>query len=162
MNEEWRVIPGFETYEVSNFGRVRKGARIYALTRNTPSGYYRVGLYKQGKQMFLFVHKLVAEAFLERTSPRFVEVDHIDGNKINNAAENLRWVTRSENKKHSYEFPRMERKGKSSPVKMIAGGTVCVFRSMSAAAEATNRTRRAIYNACRDNTRCAGARWERA
>ena len=155
MMEIWKAVPGAEAYQVSSLGRVKKGARIYALTRNTPNGYYRASI--NGKK--IYVHRLVAEVFIGRGEG---EVDHIDGNKINNSVENLRWVTPSENKKHSFEFPRMERKGARSPVRMITGNSVCTFNSMKAAAEATGRTRRAIYNACLDGTRCAGARWERA
>ena len=158
MREEWRTVPGHEAYEVSSLGHVKRGKRMLAAHPNVPGGYLRVAVTQDKKKKHLYVHRLVAMAFIGEGSG---EVDHIDGNKLNNRVDNLRWVTPSENKKHSFEFPRLPT-GKKIPVRMITPNGVYEFGTMNAAARAVNRSRRAIYNACRDNTRCAGARWERA
>ena len=158
MREEWRAVPGYEAYEVSSLGHVKRGERILATHPNVPGGYLRAMVTHDKKKKHLYVHRLVAMAFIGEGSG---EVDHIDGNKLNNRVDNLRWVTPSENKKHSFEFPRLPT-GKKIPVRMITPNGVYEFGTMNAAARAVNRSRRAIYNACRDNTRCAGARWERA
>ena len=158
MREEWRTVPGYEAYEVSSLGHVKRGKRMLAARPNVPGGYHRVSVTQDKKRKHLYVHRLVAMAFIGEGSG---EVDHIDGNKLNNRVDNLRWVTPSENKKHSFEFPRLPT-GKKIPVRMITPNGVYEFGTMNAAARAVNRSRRAIYNACRDNTRCAGARWERA
>jgi hypothetical protein len=115
MNEAWRAVIGFEgLYEVSNLGRVRRigraaktGAgrgggigRIRKL-QPTPEGYLHVVLWKDGKPKARQVHGLIAEAFLGPAPPGH-EPNHEDGDKHNNRASNLEWVTRPENMKHAY------------------------------------------------------------
>ena len=112
IQEEWRPVVGYEgRYEVSNLGRVRSLPRtIYHLDgkrgkcrfapgrvliqRATPGrGYMIVAL---GYKQYKLVHRLVALAFVENPGNK-QQVDHIDGDKSNNAASNLRWCTGSEN-----------------------------------------------------------------
>lgn len=100
--EHWKDIVNYEKYyEVSDLGRVRnkKTKQILAGDLNT-LGYKRVILYVPVKKRF-FVHRLVAMHFCDGYSPDLV-VNHKDGNKKNNAACNLEWVTRSENDLHAY------------------------------------------------------------
>ena len=67
--------------------------------RISNSGYARVAVYVDGKQKSLFVHRLVAELFL--LGEKKDQVNHIDGNKLNNLLSNLEWCTRSENARHA-------------------------------------------------------------
>ena len=69
---------------------------------NRKTGYCQVILTKDGCQIMRYVHRLVAEAFLENPNQR-KEVNHKDGNKQNNSASNLEWATRSENMSHAYK-----------------------------------------------------------
>ena len=98
--EEWRQIDNSGKYFVSNYGRLKSYARINAklLTpRTTRRGYLRVDLWMGKKRSFL-VHQLVARAFVVNDNPIANDtVDHIDGNKKNNVATNLRWMTRADN-----------------------------------------------------------------
>ena len=59
-------------------------------------------LFKNGKRDFKIVHRLVAEAFLEKESG-YNEVNHIDLNKSNNNVSNLEWCNRSQNVNHFYK-----------------------------------------------------------
>lgn len=99
MTEEWRPIAGAEgLYEISNFGRVKslRRGKIMSPTDNG-NGYRKVCLGRvNGKRQNRYVHRLVADAFLERPDGA-TEVNHKDFNKANNSAENLEWVTRSGN-----------------------------------------------------------------
>lgn len=112
--EEWKAIEGYEgRYEVSTEGRVRglkKAKKI--LKPSIVSGYYRVGLHKliDGKRHVLncLVHRLVASAFIQNQDNK-PQVDHIDGNRLNNCASNLRWVTASENHANVITKERMIR-----------------------------------------------------
>ena len=112
MDEIWKPVLGYEDlYEVSSKGRVRKlrfinnyvnKEKIFEISlKNNGTGYYKVFLYKNGKKCQKLVHRLVAEAFLERPEGKDF-VNHIDGNKKNNNVENLEWCTRSENMLHAY------------------------------------------------------------
>lgn len=105
-NEVWKDVEGFEgLYVVSNLGNV---ARIYgdslrylkACNAGGSSGreYLYVNFSHDGVHKTSSVHRLVATAFCER-GPRQTEVDHIDGNKLNNNASNLRWMTHRGNVK---------------------------------------------------------------
>ncbi len=91
-------IEGYETlYAVSDCGKVFSYKRgRYLKPGVNGSGYLTVTFFKNGKPKTKYVHRLVVETFLEPDTLR-KEVDHIDGNTINNNISNLRWVTRSEN-----------------------------------------------------------------
>ncbi len=91
----WRAIDGQFGHEVSRSGAIR---RVAILPQNiTAKGYRKVAI--AGK--VLSVARIVATAFIpnEHDLP---EVNHKDGNKGNNAADNLEWCTRSENMLHAY------------------------------------------------------------
>ena len=65
-------------------------------------GYFQVNLSKNGKYRHYFIHRLVAEAYLENPNNLPV-VNHKDLNKLNNALTNLEWCTQSYNVKHYYK-----------------------------------------------------------
>lgn len=108
--EIWRAICGYEgLYEVSNLGNVRRISR-YGRTwlhtckaKVTRDGYLETTLVKDGKPKSIRTHRLVAAAFCENPHNK-KEVNHIDGNKKNNHADNLEWCTSSENQKHAYKM----------------------------------------------------------
>lgn len=110
MEETWIEIP--ETagrYSVSNYGNVRANwsdvprrnlthrIRIERSQQLKPSvhttGYLRVAL---GRGAHRYVHRLVASAF-HQNPHNLPQVDHIDGDRKNNAASNLRWVSVRDN-----------------------------------------------------------------
>jgi len=100
-----RDISGFEgRYQITDDGRVISLLSGKVLSPGTkPGGYQFVGL-RQGKgskAIYKMVHRLVAEAFISNPSGK-PEVNHIDGNKLNNSAANLEWATRSENAMHGF------------------------------------------------------------
>jgi len=113
--EEWKDIDDFDGYEVSNFGNVRgkdrlkKGRHGLRLTNGQPmkqvfnkKGYPEVRFRKEGTHTKL-VHRLVAKAFVPNHDNKS-QVNHIDGNKLNNRADNLEWVNNSENQLHAYKL----------------------------------------------------------
>ena len=93
--EEWRPIDGYEgLYEVSNLGRVKslKYGKERILRPKKCKGYLKVGLCRNGKHKILYIHRLVATAFIP--NPEGLEqVNHKDENKSNNCVENIEWCS---------------------------------------------------------------------
>lgn len=109
--EVWKPIEGYEgIYEVSDKGNVRSYRNGKHGIRKNPiiivglmgKHYRSVCLCKDNKKTFYNVHRLVAEAFLPNPENK-KEVNHIDGNKLNNCKENLEWASHAENMKHARE-----------------------------------------------------------
>lgn len=98
MCEEWRDYRG-GPYAVSNLGRVRNGERLKKPSVSG-NGYLIFGLFRAGQRTNVLVHRAVAEAFIG-PCPAGLQVNHIDGNKQNARADNLEYVTRSENGQHA-------------------------------------------------------------
>ena len=116
MNETWKDVVGFEGYyKVSNLGNVKSCDRYVKCSRglnkrlwkgklltkiiSSTRGYEQVSLSVDGKSHKVYVHRLVAEAFLVG---KHDTVNHKDGNKLNNCVDNLEWVSYSENNLHAY------------------------------------------------------------
>lgn len=108
MEEVWLPVKGFEFYEISNHGRLKrvKGSPghfsgIITHVQICPKGgypQYRMRL--NNKKTARYIHRLVAEHFVDGFRPG-LEVNHIDGNKFNNKADNLEWVSRLDNVRHA-------------------------------------------------------------
>ena len=148
MDEIWKPIEGLVGYEVSNIGRVRsldrlvthkngrlnraRGRVIKTIRQKSRRGslYEKAILNSNRKQHPKFVHRLVAEAFLP-ADPSRPQVNHKDGNTLNNVLGNLEWSTQSENMLHAYRVL-----GNKPPrVRAIFVGEVR-YESLKAAAEA--------------------------
>jgi hypothetical protein len=100
--ELWRWVVGYEGYyRVSNWGRVWSERRKQELASNDRgTGYPVVWLRRGGKKETCTVHRLVAVAWIANPLDK-PHVNHIDHDKKNARADNLEWVTRSENMRHS-------------------------------------------------------------
>jgi len=151
--ETWKDIPGYEgRYQVSDEGRVRsidrvvrgvsKAGREYqrqvlgtVLRPGSCRGYLIVNLHPSGT---VAVHLLVARAFVAGFATG-LEVNHKDGNKKNNAATNLEWVTHQGNQAHAVAIGL-----NSQAVPMRHPETGEVFPSITQAARHAGRRHRTI------------------
>ena len=178
-SREWRKIPGYgNKYIVSNDGEVRSlfcghgtrwkcGEKVLK-QRADWKGYLKVGVRENGKLKIVFVHRLVALAFLPKVKGKNM-VNHKDGNKQNNSVENLEWCNNSENQKHSYRVLGNKKpqwliellKARSSlPVRCIETGVE--YPSISEAARCVGaKTDTHIGEVCRGKAKTAsGLHWE--
>lgn len=107
MSEEiWRPLPNFEHCgDISNLGRVRSKRGVIRKTVVGNNGYIRVGLKALGAKNtnYVTVHRLVALAFCDGQQDGY-QVNHIDGNKTNNAASNLEWCSARQNVLHAFKL----------------------------------------------------------
>jgi len=108
--EIWKDIPMFNgDYSVSNLGRLYSNKYGRFLNPSLVKGYYATTI----KRVFGGVHIFVANAFLGYDIKSEKEINHIDGNKLNNRPENLEIVTHKENIRHAWRTGLITPKEKS-------------------------------------------------
>lgn len=133
-------------------GRIKKLKLIKYQT-----GYVCVNLGKNNKTYQTLVHRLIAEAFIPNPENKN-EVNHKNGIKDDNRAENLEWATRSENEKHAYAIlgrtpPWLNKKGKDKKCTKIVlqikdGKVVAKFYGTYEAERQTGICRVSIIQCC--------------
>lgn len=140
--EIWKNILGYEEYQVSNYGRVRKMAKKYnsyyeikpCPNKNNGRLYVKIGNKDSSKNLNLA--RVVAHTFVPGYSDECNTVNHIDGNVTNNSSSNLEWVNQSDNNKHSYKnLNRKKSKGKSYKFSQIIYDGKYEFKTITAFAK---------------------------
>ena len=181
-NETWKPIPNFETsYAISNLGRVKRLQRTdryirsdtgKEVTRNvsemilktSPSssnGYPEVNLRYNEQNVYISIHRLVAEAFLPNPDD-LPQVNHKDGNKENNCVDNLEWCTCAENIQHAVKTGlRKAILGIDTSVKQVKClDTGEVFNSIKEAASAFGLSTQYLSDRIREGKPAKGIKFE--
>ena len=171
--EIWKPVVGYEGfYEVSNLGRVRsldrkfktrqgriisvKGQPIKA-DPSKRSGYVQVHLSNNGDRRTYQLHRVVAKSFVENPENK-PEINHKDGIKTNNRADNLEWVTPSENQIHSRDV--LHRKYYGKPVVCVETGET-FENAAEAARQKGMKTYKHICSCCKGRReRTGGYHWK--
>ena len=107
-NEIWKDIYELP-YEISNLGNVRRKAdskykhkgKEYVAPYKNNKGYMCINLYMNSKVHKYQIHRLIAIFFIPNPN-NLTDVNHIDGNPLNNAISNLEWCTHADNIKHAW------------------------------------------------------------
>jgi len=123
--EIWKSIPGYNgRYEISNFGRVKSlsrtkrgfhnGNEYFYMSNdkilkatNLPIGYSQVTLFNGKEYKKHSVHRIVAIVFIPNPK-KLPFINHKDGDKANQKAENLEWCTAKENMQHAYKILKIK------------------------------------------------------
>ena len=156
-NEIWKPILGYEHYMISNLGRVKSNYRtkntwyILKAEKNIYSGRLSVQLYKDNKRKILSIARLVGFAFVKGYSDKNNTINHIDGNIENNKADNLEWLSQSDNNKHAYNsLNRTKVRKNKADFKVLIYNNKFRFKTVAAFARFLNKsetqTRRYIEN----------------
>lgn len=130
LRREWKEIKGYEgKYIISNYGEIislprykqNKSKLQYVEPKeilryvNPKNGYVYVQLWNNAKYKNIRLHRLVAQTFIPNLENK-PQINHIDGNKQNNKADNLEWCTQSENSKHAYRIGLAKPRGRARGV----------------------------------------------
>lgn len=135
-SEEWRIIHDFPNYAVSSLGHVMRAipstrsevGHLLAIRINQ-WGYHLVHLRSNTRDTHRPIHRLVAAAFLGPCPPNH-EVNHLSGNKSDNAVTNLQYVTKSENHRHAYRFDLRSHVGSKHPRATLTEADVLLIRAV--------------------------------
>lgn len=176
MRELWKSIKNYEgLYEISNYGHIRsldryvidKGKKSFRKGTNisickNEHGYKYVTLYKDGKQKHKYLHRLVAEAFIDNPN-NYPEVNHLDFDKSNNYVTNLEWCSKRCNMNHAHINGKLSNKQNNIPIiKIGLDGTVLEkYPSFVIAAESVKGIPQNISQCCNHKTMSVyGYYWE--
>lgn len=149
-NEEiWKKAKGFLNLYVSNLGRVKKLLKngdfipVKGNKWRTTKGYYLYvyGFTDDADIKSTSIHRIVCETFNGDPPSEKHDVNHKDGDKLNNRADNLEWLTRSENVLHAFSSGLCQ-VGVRVQATNVLTGEIKNFNSLSAAAREWNVCRR--------------------
>jgi hypothetical protein len=89
-------------YTIYSDGKVYSNKTKKFIKPHIENGYYRIGLYIDGKPKTYKLHRLIGECFIEKPEGKN-QINHKDCNKLNNDVSNLEWCNNSENQLHAYQ-----------------------------------------------------------
>ena len=165
----WKGVKDYEwIYQVSDEGQIRRiiGGKTRPVKSRENGKYCTVSLSKNGVKKTFAVHRLVAEAFLEKPEGK-CEVNHKDGDKHNNRVDNLEWVSQTENRLHAMNelkhFPFGKPARKIRCIDPQTNEEIRTFHSVSDAAKSLGKmsARSSITLVCQGYQNTAyGYKWQ--
>lgn len=143
-----------DNYYITKTGLIWSVDTQLYLKLGTANGYQHTSIYINKKAYTVYVHRLVARAFIPYTNESKI-VNHKDGNKLNNTVENLEWCNHETNIQHAYDTGLIK---SVRPVIQftLEGEKVTEYKCMREAARITNIHSQNICKACKGQARTAG------
>lgn len=162
MIEVWKDIKDYEGYQVSNEGNVKslgndrtRKEKLLKPAKNK-DGYLRVGLSKNNKRKFYFIHRLVAQAFSPNPD-NLPEINHRDEDKTNNNVANLEWCDHRYNNNYG---TRNERVAEKTSKQVLCVETGVVYPSTHQVQRELGFAQSNISSACNGRYKtCGGFHW---
>jgi hypothetical protein len=143
QHEQWKAIAECNgEYYISDHGRVKsyKGGKERIMNGAISNGYRYVHIsYSCNHKLYKLIHRLVALSFIENPENK-PEVNHKDGNKLNNHIDNLEWVTSKENKQHGWNTGLCESVRLAASKKVIDITNGKKYLSLKLACKDTNQS----------------------
>ena len=167
MREVFEDLKGYEeSYQISDFGRIftkRRlvGNQIYygreLVPQLTNDGYLKVTLCKNGESKKFYLHRLVALQFIDNNT-NLPQVNHKDGNKLNNTVTNLEWCTKIENQNHAVRTGLMQR-GQDRPSAKLTEEQVLEIYKLKGILKSQDIANK--YNVSKNTINCIlrGSKW---
>ena len=104
MIEVFKEIKGFESYKISNQGKVINKEGLELKHRSLAGrGYLQVNLWDGKKHHKKYIHRLIAEAFIPNPN-NYRTVNHINGNRVDNRIENLEWCNDEKQQREAFRL----------------------------------------------------------
>lgn len=145
---EYVQLNDFPSYEINRNGIIRNIKTKQHIKPELRDGYYKVNLFKNGKNYIRSVHRLLGLTFIPNPDNLPI-IDHIDRNKTNNSLSNLRWATIQINVNNSSDVGNKPR-----PILCIETGIL--YKSVSEASKITGIHRTNITRSAQNNKLRAG------
>ena len=158
FDKTWKPYPEFSNYWVNQDGRVVNEKTKKILVPSERNGYLRLNFFYNKNNYKRSLHRVLYETFIGPI-PKGMLVDHIDGNRSNNALSNLHLVTQSDNMKaamangHSGQIPVLQFDKQ--------GNFIQEFPTIQAAADAIGVTHDAVRSAILRNGTSGGYKWKK-
>lgn len=176
-------MKNYYNYEVYEDGTIKRNGKKLKWNLNN-KGYARVGISVNGKVKTKFIHKLVATLYLtDKTNFKYadgediskidldkLQVNHKDGNKLNNNVNNLEWCTNLYNRRHAIEYgltqsvPKGDKNARAKKVKMTGNNIEIIFGSLRSALDYLGKPYNcysSIAHCCKGDIKTAyGYKWE--
>lgn len=149
-------ITGYPNYACTRDGRVFSKKSDIFLKQGMSYGYKRINLSRSGNKRTYYVHRIVAQTFIDNPNPDNCVVNHKDGNKINNHVDNLEWCTQKQNIRHARDTGLIKTKTRAVYKCDLEGNILERFNSYTEAAKSINVARCNIQHVCTGRQKTSG------